>query len=81
MFGVLRSIPRQATRQTCQAPRQALRLNTVKPAALPGPFVGRRYISVYGYTQAKALVYAKYGEPKDVLRFVAPQNEGYTHPL
>ncbi|KAL3433387.1 hypothetical protein BDV09DRAFT_112064 [Aspergillus tetrazonus] len=29
---------------------------------------GRRYISAYGYTQAKALVYSKYGEPKDVLR-------------
>lgn len=23
----------------------------------------------YGYTQAKALVYSKYGEPADVLRF------------
>ncbi|KAJ5385366.1 Alcohol dehydrogenase superfamily zinc-type [Penicillium concentricum] len=31
------------------------------------PF-GQRYISVYGYTQAKALIYSKYGEPKDVLR-------------
>lgn len=31
---------------------------------------GRRYISVYGYTQAKALVYSKYGEPKDVLQYV-----------
>lgn len=30
--------------------------------------VGRRYVSMYGYTQAKALVYSKYGEPKDVLR-------------
>ncbi|KAI9761692.1 MAG: mitochondrial 2-enoyl thioester reductase [Candelina submexicana] len=28
----------------------------------------RRYISAYGYTQAKALVYSKYGEPSDVLR-------------
>lgn len=24
---------------------------------------------MYGYTQAKALVYSKYGEPKDVLRY------------
>jgi trans-2-enoyl-CoA reductase len=31
-------------------------------------FEGRRYISAYGYTQAKALVYSKYGEPKDVLQ-------------
>ncbi|KAE8147265.1 hypothetical protein BDV25DRAFT_35991 [Aspergillus avenaceus] len=29
---------------------------------------GRKHISVYGYTQAKALVYSKYGEPKDVLQ-------------
>ncbi|KAL4780494.1 hypothetical protein BJX76DRAFT_350938 [Aspergillus varians] len=29
---------------------------------------GRRYITAYGYTQAKALVYSRYGEPKDVLR-------------
>ncbi|RMJ24237.1 reductase [Aspergillus sp. HF37] len=28
----------------------------------------RRYVSVYGYTQAKALIYAKHGEPKDVLQ-------------
>jgi mitochondrial enoyl-[acyl-carrier protein] reductase / trans-2-enoyl-CoA reductase len=27
----------------------------------------RRHISAYGYTQAKALVYSQYGEPKDVL--------------
>lgn len=33
--------------------------------------LGRRYISMYGYTQAKALVYSKYGEPKDVLRSIA----------
>lgn len=36
------------------------------------PFIksleARRYISVYGYTQSKALVYSKYGEPKDVLK-------------
>lgn len=31
---------------------------------------GRRFISAYGYTQAKALVYSKYGEPKDVLQYV-----------
>ncbi|KAI9929784.1 hypothetical protein ASPWEDRAFT_51735 [Aspergillus wentii DTO 134E9] len=29
---------------------------------------GRRYVSVYGYTQAKALIYSRYGEPQDVLR-------------
>ncbi|KAK2846363.1 hypothetical protein FQN49_005801 [Arthroderma sp. PD_2] len=31
----------------------------------------RRYISAYGYTQAKALVFPKYGEPKDVLNLHA----------
>lgn len=30
----------------------------------------RRYISAYGYTQAKCLVYSKYSEPKDVLSSV-----------
>ncbi|KAJ6021690.1 Polyketide synthase enoylreductase [Penicillium herquei] len=50
----------------------------VSTATLPGkaqclssvlrvPAQSRRSISVYGYTQAKALVYSKYGEPKDVL--------------
>ena len=29
----------------------------------------RRGLSVYGYVQAKALVYSKYGEPKDVLQY------------
>lgn len=28
----------------------------------------RRHISAYGYTQSKALVYSKYGEPQDVLQ-------------
>lgn len=29
---------------------------------------GVRHITAYGYTQSKALVYAKYGEPQDVLQ-------------
>ncbi|KAL5364625.1 hypothetical protein BJX96DRAFT_137481 [Aspergillus floccosus] len=40
----------------------------LRGSASPLPLGGRRYISVYGYTQSKALVYSKYGEPKDVLR-------------
>lgn len=32
---------------------------------------GRRFVSAYGYQQAKALVYSKYGEPKDVLKYVS----------
>lgn len=31
------------------------------------PFIHQRAVSTYGYTQAKALVYSKYGEPQDVL--------------
>lgn len=31
--------------------------------------VGTRRLSLFGYTQAKALVYSKYGVPKDVLRY------------
>lgn len=30
--------------------------------------LGKRHISAYGYTQSKALVYSKYGEPQDVLQ-------------
>lgn len=30
--------------------------------------IGKRHISAYGYTQSKALVYSKYGEPQDVLQ-------------
>ncbi|EAU34711.1 conserved hypothetical protein [Aspergillus terreus NIH2624] len=40
----------------------------LRGSASPLPLGGRRYISVYGYTQSKALIYSKYGEPKDVLR-------------
>ncbi|KAH0564909.1 hypothetical protein GP486_001692 [Trichoglossum hirsutum] len=36
-------------------------------AALPRDRQQRRRISAYGYTQAKALVYSRYGEPEDVL--------------
>lgn len=32
----------------------------------------RQMSGPYGYTQAKALVFSDYGEPKDVLRFVHP---------
>lgn len=30
--------------------------------------IAKRHISAYGYTQSKALVYSKYGEPQDVLQ-------------
>ena len=30
--------------------------------------ISRRHISAYGYEQAKALIFSKYGEPQDVLR-------------
>jgi hypothetical protein len=32
----------------------------------------RRKSGPYGYTQAKSLVFSKFGEPKDVLRYVFP---------
>jgi len=52
-----------------------LRASNRSIAALPralaprhGPLTCRRFKSgPYGYTQAKALVYSKYGEPADVL--------------
>lgn len=31
--------------------------------------LSKRYVSAFGYTQAKALVYSRYGQPKDVLRY------------
>jgi trans-2-enoyl-CoA reductase len=57
-----RSVLQTATRSA--RPASA---GTVSQVLGKAPF-GRRYISVYGYTQAKALIYSKYGEPKDVLR-------------
>lgn len=44
-------------------------LSKTCPRAPRLPLDRRRYISAYGYTQAKALVYSKYGEPKDVLKY------------
>lgn len=39
------------------------------------PTVAARYKSgPYGYTQAKALVFSKYGEPSDVLQYVLSLN-------
>lgn len=52
-------LPRISTRPQCL---------TTSTSFTP-PNYGRRYVSMYGYTQAKALVYSKYGEPKDVLRY------------
>jgi mitochondrial enoyl-[acyl-carrier protein] reductase / trans-2-enoyl-CoA reductase len=43
---------------------RAVQIPQVKPFL---PLDRRRTISSYGYTQAKALVYSKYGEPQDVL--------------
>lgn len=38
------------------------------PSSTLHPRQQKRFISAYGYIQAKALVYSKYGEPKDVLQ-------------
>jgi mitochondrial enoyl-[acyl-carrier protein] reductase / trans-2-enoyl-CoA reductase len=43
---------------------RAVQIPQLKPCL---PLDRRRTISSYGYTQAKALVYSKYGEPQDVL--------------
>lgn len=68
MLGLFRSIPRNTLKTAVKAPVKPRAPRA--PLAVPTAFLGRRYISVYGYTQAKALVYSKYGEPKDVLRLV-----------
>ncbi|KAL3469370.1 hypothetical protein BJX99DRAFT_241464 [Aspergillus californicus] len=49
------SVPATTARQ-CRSSYLSTRIN------------GRRYISAYGYTQSKALVYSRYGEPKDVIK-------------
>ena len=51
---------------------QSLKACRLRPSApfkapLSLPLDRRRHVSAYGYTQAKALVYSQYGEPKDVL--------------
>ncbi|KAJ5550734.1 Alcohol dehydrogenase superfamily zinc-type [Penicillium sp. DV-2018c] len=57
-----RSVLRTAARSAGATPVRAV------PQVLANAPLGRRFVSVYGYTQAKALIYSKYGEPKDVLR-------------
>jgi trans-2-enoyl-CoA reductase len=44
-----------------------LRSSTSLKPSISLPLDRRRHVSAYGYTQAKALVYSQYGEPKDVL--------------
>ncbi|KAJ5692041.1 Alcohol dehydrogenase superfamily zinc-type [Penicillium macrosclerotiorum] len=57
------------SRSVFRAAAQGCRHPAARTAALVASarIEGRRYVSVYGYTQSKALVYSKYGEPKDVL--------------
>lgn len=33
----------------------------------------RHYSNAFGYTQAKALIFTDYGQPKDVLKYAHPQ--------
>ncbi|PGH23006.1 hypothetical protein AJ80_02921 [Polytolypa hystricis UAMH7299] len=64
-----------STRTAMALPRQlsagsraaVLRSSKPSPARITSPLDRRRWIQTYGYTQAKALMYSKYGEPKDVL--------------
>ncbi|KAJ5392390.1 hypothetical protein N7509_007880 [Penicillium cosmopolitanum] len=72
-------LSRSSLRAAAQGTRQAgLTRPAVFPAAIKAQCTGisghtttlpegRRHVSMYGYTQAKALIYSKYGEPKDVL--------------
>ncbi|KAA8910677.1 hypothetical protein FN846DRAFT_938161 [Sphaerosporella brunnea] len=46
----------------------ALRLLRPTVAAALKPTIPRRYVSAFGYTQAKALIFNDYGAPKDVLK-------------
>ncbi|KAJ5772017.1 hypothetical protein N7520_002546 [Penicillium odoratum] len=64
-----RSVFRASTHGTRQSGlfRAASLAGKAQCASSTLPVQGRRSISVYGYTQSKALVYSKYGEPKDVL--------------
>lgn len=39
----------------------------------------RQMSGPYGYTQAKALVFSDYGEPKDALRCVAPGSQPHPY--
>jgi mitochondrial enoyl-[acyl-carrier protein] reductase / trans-2-enoyl-CoA reductase len=61
-IGAPRAVLRRAL---ATAPRPALR--QTPGASVIFPLDRRRNISSFGYTQAKALVYSKYGEPSDVL--------------
>ena len=35
------------------------------------PVSSRGYVTVFGYTQARALVYSEHGQPKDVLKYAS----------
>lgn len=61
--GLLRSVPASASASAVAISRHAPSL----PRSL-GPLTPRRHLSgPYGYTQAKSLVFSKFGEPSDVL--------------
>lgn len=63
-----RSVLRTAAKAApANAVKSSSSLLSSSPVTLP--LSCRRYISAYGYTQAKALMYSKYGEPKDVLKY------------
>lgn len=57
---------RPAMRLPTQLGRQVVSCPRISPVTVN--LDRRRYISAYGYTQAKALMFSKHGEPKDVLR-------------
>ncbi|KAF5016064.1 hypothetical protein F66182_12380 [Fusarium sp. NRRL 66182] len=71
----------KALRPSAPSIRQAANSYRASMEATRAPFIrtslqggyqagvaAQRFVSAYGYTQAKVLVYPKYGEPKDVLQ-------------
>ncbi|KAL9130692.1 MAG: hypothetical protein Q9217_001171 [Psora testacea] len=56
-----------ATLSSIFAPARCSQCQQLLKGSSPSTIDRRRYISAYGYTQAKSLVYSKHGNPSDVL--------------
>ncbi|SPN99792.1 related to 2,4-dienoyl-CoA reductase precursor [Cephalotrichum gorgonifer] len=63
-----RAIPPPSVAGLCSALARPARTTSLFTRARSLGAQSRRLSGPYGYTQAKALVYSEYGEPKDVLR-------------
>jgi trans-2-enoyl-CoA reductase len=65
--GTSPQLPPRTPHNTMAAAATLTRL-LLRPVPKAPPLLSRRNVSVYGYTQAKALVFSDYGQPKDVLK-------------